>query len=243
MEQQINSDLTMRLLQMERRLRFFQVIVGLAALSLAAGVILLFLRPAPRYDRSAHVLRVKGLIVEDDAGHDRILIGAPVPSVSGRKRKDDTVGLIVLGENGADRVALAAPMPESQIQGVIGKRTGGGSGLVVDDEQGDERGGWGILDNDGRVTLGLDFPHGNGEAISLGVLPGETSISIHDTKTIMRASLLERNDASPIIVGLDLRNPKTADVTTVRLNPYLVNHVAIQATDEALNTALDNASR
>lgn len=228
---------------MEGRLRAFQVLFGVTAIALAVALISLFLRPTLRYDQASNVLRVRGLIVEDDAGHDRILIGAPIPPASGRKRKDNTVGLIVLGENGADRVALAVPMPAPQIQGAIGKRIGGGSGLVVDDEQGDERGGMGVLDNDGRMTLGLDYPHGNGEAISLGVLPGETSITIHDSKTITRASLLERNDAAPIILGLDLPNATTSDITTMRLNPYRVKHVTIKASDEALNAALDNASR
>jgi hypothetical protein len=242
MEQGTNADLSMRLSRMERRLRIFQALFGVTMLALAAGVVLLFLRPSPRYDRSSNVLHVRGLIVEDDAGHDRILIGAPVPSASGRKRKDNTVGLIVLGENGADRVALAAPMPAPQIQGVIGTRIGAGTGLVVDDEQGDERGGMAVLDNDGRISLGLDYPHGSGEAINLGVLPGEASITLHDTNTSTRAALVERNDAAPIIFGLDRRTAATSDLTTVRLNPYQVKHVTFKATDELLNAALDNAS-
>jgi hypothetical protein len=61
-----------------------------------------------------NLVRVRGLVVEDAAGRERILIGAPVPAVKGRKRRDDSVGFIVLGENGADRVTLTAPMPEPQ---------------------------------------------------------------------------------------------------------------------------------
>jgi hypothetical protein len=242
MEQEARSDLFTRLSRMERQLRVFQVLLSLTILALAASVILLSLRHSPRYDRSGDVLRVKGLIVEDGAGHDRILIGAPIPSASGRKRKDNTVGLIVLGPTGLDRLSLAAPGPEPQIQGVIGHRIGGEAGLLLNDPQGDERGGFGVLDNDGRVSLGLDYPHGTAEAIDLGVLPGETSLSIHDSKSITRASLLERNDAAPILFGLDL-SPTAADITTVRLNPYQVKHVAIKPSDEALNAALDNAGR
>jgi isoaspartyl peptidase/L-asparaginase-like protein (Ntn-hydrolase superfamily) len=93
------------------------------------------------------------------------LIGAPIPKVPGRKRQDDTVGLIILGENGADRVALSAPGPNPQINGRVSKRVGAGAGLLVDDSEGNERGGFGVLDNDSRVTLGLDYPGGAGEAL------------------------------------------------------------------------------
>lgn len=99
----------------------------------------------------------------------------------------------------------------------------------MDDAAGDERGGFGVLDNDGRVTLGLDYPHGNGEAISLGVIPGETSISIHDSKTITRASLVERNDAPPLLFGLDFSGGSKLDMSILRLNPYRVHHVEIKS--------------
>jgi hypothetical protein len=228
---------------MEGRLRAFQALFGVAILALATCMFFLFLRPSPRYDRSGDVLHVKGLIVEDANGHDRVLIGAPIPSASGRTRKDNTVGMIVLGANGADRLALAAPAPEPQIEGVVGHRIGGETGLILDDDHGDERGGFGVLDNDGRVSLGLDYPHGSAQAIGIGVLPGEASISLHDTKTITRVSLLERNDASPILFGLDLKSPTAVDLTTLRINPYRVKHVAIKPSDGALNAAIDNAIR
>ena len=66
--------------------------------------------------------------------------------------------------------------------------------------------GIGVLDNDGRVALGLDYPNGEGEAITLGVLPGENSIAIHDSKTIIRAAFLERKDAAPIMYGVSFLN-------------------------------------
>lgn len=56
--------------------------------------------------RSSEVLRVRGLIIEDRDGRERILLGAPVPKVTGRKRADDVTGLVVLGDNGADRVQI-----------------------------------------------------------------------------------------------------------------------------------------
>lgn len=93
------------------------------------------------------------------------------------------------------------------------------------------------------MTLGLDYPHGTAQAINIGVLPGETSISINDTKTITRASLVERNDAAPLLFGLDFAGKSSLDMSILRLNPYRVRHVQTAATDEALNEALDRSSR
>lgn len=40
-------------------------------------------------DTNKDFLRVKGIVVEDDLGNERILIGAPIPFVSGRKDKKE----------------------------------------------------------------------------------------------------------------------------------------------------------
>lgn len=239
-ENQLRSAVELRFTRAERKLKRFQALSFGAILVLTACVIYLAQQSRFQTRHSNNVLRVRGLIVEDAMGRERILIGAPVPAVSGRKRRDDTVGFIVVGENGADRVALAAPVPEPQTQGVVAKRIGNAAGLVLDDENGNERGGMGVLDNDGRVTLGLDYPNGTGEAITMAVLPGETSLQFHDTKTTIRAALLERNDAAPIMYGLSFRSPSTIDMGILRFNPYLVKHVVIEASDEALNKALDD---
>ena len=47
----------------------------------------------------------------------------------------------------------------------------------------------------------LDHQHGIAEAIGSGVSPDETSISIQESKSIIRASLLDWKDARPIIYG------------------------------------------
>ena len=50
-----------------------------------------------------------------------------------------------------------------------------------------------------KFRSGLDDPHGIAEAIPSGVLPDETSISIHHSKNIIRASVLDWKHARPII--------------------------------------------
>jgi hypothetical protein len=242
MTEPVKSELELRLVQLERRLGFLRAALTAVVMAVVVGVMFFSLHSHFSSTQSNGVLRVKGLIVEDGEGRERILIGAPVPVVSGRKRRDGAVGLLVLGENGADRIAIGAPYPDPQSQGKVSDRIGRGAGLVFDDANGDERGGFGVMDNDGRATFGLDYPHGTGEAITLGVLPGETALSIHDSKTMIRASLVERNDAAPLLFGLDPKGTATSDISILRLNPYRIRHVVI-ASDEALNKALEDADR
>jgi hypothetical protein len=235
------GSLESRLSRAEKRLRIFQVtsvaaIVVCAGFAVHAGLQL-------RNRNSGGIVRVKGLIIEDSSGHDRILLGAPVPVESGRKRHDETVGMVILGDAGVDRVVLGAPVPEPQINGQAGTRVGRSTGFILNDENGDERGGMGVLDNDGRVTLGLDYPHGSAEAISLAVLPDETSLQIHDSKTMVRAALVERKDSPPILFGLNLAKPSKIDMGVLRLSPYMSKHVITDASDAALNKALDDAGR
>jgi hypothetical protein len=183
---------------------------------------------------------VRGIVIEDDKGHERVLIGAPIPKVAGRKRQDDTAGLIILGENGADRVALAAPVPDPQINGHVSKRMGSGAGLLVDYSEGNERGGFGVLDNDSRVTLGLDYPSGAGEAITLSVIPKDgASLQVHDTRSFVRAALIERDDSAKFY-GTSFRDKSTLDLTILRLSPYLVRRTVITPSDEGLAKALDS---
>jgi len=156
---------------LESRLRILQFAGSLGLFGcLLVGYFLLQPRSATA-DGSGQVLRVRGLIVEDAQGRPRILLGAPVPKVIGRKRQDDDTGIILVGENGADRVAIGIPTPAPQSGGKVGQRISPGAGLVVDDPDGNERGGIGVLDN-GRGGVCLDYPEPSSrDAICLGVLP------------------------------------------------------------------------
>ncbi len=82
-----------------------------------------------------------------------------------------------------------------------------------------------------------------GEAISLGVLPGESSISIHDSTSIIRAAFLERKDSPPIMYGVHLLSRAKIDMDILRLNPYASKHVVTQASDAALNRVLDDMNK
>jgi hypothetical protein len=131
------------------------------------------------------ILRVRGLVIVDDAGRERILIGAPIPHSRDRVRTDTTRvrmawsarypdaeqymtsyreyrhhtnGLLILDEHGFDRLALGDPVPDPN----IGRRIAPSTGLVINDPKGNERSAYGLLrvGDASRVVLGLDSDRG-----------------------------------------------------------------------------------
>ncbi|OOG54620.1 hypothetical protein B0E47_11130 [Rhodanobacter sp. B05] len=136
------------------RLRILVIIALLAVVALAA-VSLLRKPDAPGKPNT--ILRAQGLVITDAQGHDRILIGAPVPASTDRTRKDDrSDGIIFLGATGADRLAVGQ-MPAPFIGGKSYPRHNGGDGygMTLYDTKGNERGGMGFLGM-GRVGVALD---------------------------------------------------------------------------------------
>lgn len=103
------------------------------------------------------ILRVRGIVIEDATGHPRVLLGAPI-SNQGRKRQDELTGFVLLGDDGADRLTIGTA-DYDQKNGTLQHRVANGVGVLLNDAHGNERGGFGILDN-GRVTLGLDRANG-----------------------------------------------------------------------------------
>ncbi|MBD0332331.1 MAG: hypothetical protein ICV66_06725 [Chitinophagaceae bacterium] len=129
------------------------------------------------------IIRTKGIIIEDQNGNERILIGAPVPFAKNRVRTDttraaemygdnwkifrkyysnyvhNTNGVLILDEKGFDRIALGSPAPDPN----IGRRIGQATGIVLNDERGYERSGYGLIklkSGKNRVVLGLDSDKG-----------------------------------------------------------------------------------
>lgn len=106
------------------------------------------------------VLRTKGLVIEDSHGRARVLLGAPLPSVSERTRQDaSTTSMVFLDEQGHDRLTLGEE-PEPQIAGKVSQtmhRIAPGFGVVIHDGNGDERGTYGWLAA-GRALITLDRP-------------------------------------------------------------------------------------
>jgi hypothetical protein len=181
---------------MEEKLKILQRQVNQLKFLLAViciPAILLFIYSFSDKDSQNEIIRVKGIIVEDEAGRERIIIGAPLPFAKNRARTDtnkikskwavgmgpkymsyyrtynhSSNGIAILDENGWDRIVIGDPVPDP----IIGNRIGPSTGLVFNDDKGLERSGYGLLNVNSqlRVVLGLD--HGNGtEGAALSVLP------------------------------------------------------------------------
>jgi len=155
-----------RIESLERRSRRYALATIVLGIALAALLVSGF---AARKAESEHVLRAKGLVIEDAQGRPRVLLGAPFPSVRERIRSDAaSTAMIFLDEQGHDRLTLGEALP-AQLEGNVSKtnrRIGSSFGVIIHDLQGNERGGLSFLSN-GRATLALDYP--GRDAIGLSV--------------------------------------------------------------------------
>ena len=146
-----------RVRRLERR------IVGTTAICAASVLTLLVITagrliPRVRAAEDAKILRVKGLVIEDPEGRARIVLGAPLPIVRERLRKE-VVGtdLVFLDEEGHDRFRVGDMLPAAP--GF--HRVGSAYGVTILDTQGGERGGMGFISNGGnvnRAVVALDRP-------------------------------------------------------------------------------------
>ena len=149
------------------------------------------------------IIRTKGIIVEDELGRDRILIGSPIPFSEDRVRTDTslvrkhwadkvqvgadeymkwyegyyhgTEGIVIMNEEGFDRVLLGDKLADSN----VGTRMFEAAGITWNDKMGFELGGAGVnTSEDGttRSVMGLDNP--NGEAVHMVALEDGTNALI-----------------------------------------------------------------
>jgi len=90
-------------------------------------------------------LHLRGLVIEDDQGRPRVLLGAPAPNVAGRRRREAVDGIVLLGPNGADRVVISYPGLEPQVMGKVETRSVAipSAGFLINDSEGNERAGLG----------------------------------------------------------------------------------------------------
>ncbi len=91
------ADLHRRLVVLEARERIVRIgfVILLAVVAVSNGM------PEPHAQQPVGPLRVRGLIVEDANGRDRIVLGAPMAGSSGRS------GIRINDANGVERMGLA----------------------------------------------------------------------------------------------------------------------------------------
>jgi hypothetical protein len=188
-------------------LRVFLVVIGI-------GMIALLWKLFVPGDGTPGVLRARGIVIEDSAGRDRILIGAPFPASPHRVRTDSTLarkawagnfedpdqymqwyrdyyhggtGILVMNEQGFDRVLVGDKLADPN----TGKRMFEPAGILWNDRMGFERGGAGVnttKDGQARSVIGVDAE--NGEAAHIIALEdGTNAIAI-------------RGDNGMLLIGL-----------------------------------------
>lgn len=184
------------------RLRKDVRILKLYSVVLTSAALIACLAAFQAHRSDDQILRARGIVIVDAAGHERILIGAPIPAATNRVRTDTARvrqiwgpqfpkeylkyyktyrnsmnGMLVLDEHGFDRVAIGDSVPDPN----IGQRIGAGTGMVINDAQGYERSGYNLIRYGGhdRIVIGLDDDSGN-EGVTLGVIDsGRVGIGIH----------------------------------------------------------------
>jgi hypothetical protein len=203
------SDIRAHIHTLERQILQLKAFVGVLVAVLVIGLTYTGL-PVVQAQSADRILRARGIVIEDEAGRARILIGAPIPAASNRVRTDEkrvrelwagrypnpdqymgfykdyrhaTNGVLILDENGFDRVVVGDPVPDPN----IGKRLGPSTGIVINDESGSERSGYGLLKVDGknRVVLGLDSARGT-EGLTLSLFDeGSVGLAVRDQQRLV----------------------------------------------------------
>jgi hypothetical protein len=95
------GDLVQRVAQLERQLRQTRSIGVLLGLFAVVNLIAWTFPP-----QRAEVIRARGVIIEDESGRDRIVLGAPVPDPREGKRASPSVGLVINDSAGYERFGL-----------------------------------------------------------------------------------------------------------------------------------------
>lgn len=165
--------------------------------AIASSIFMITLLLTGMSSRNKDIIRAKGIVIEDSAGRDRILIGTPIPESRHRVRTNleqvrkewapglggekymeqfasyehSASGILFLNEKGFDKLVLGEKMPDPN----TGKRIVDAAGFTFNDDKGFERGGLGISKTTAgkyRVVFGMDDE--TGEALHMFVLEDGT---------------------------------------------------------------------
>lgn len=240
--------------QMKRQQRLFRITLT-ACISMILFFTFFFLTSFGR-NNDRQVLRTRGIVIVDDKGNERILIGAPFPFSRNRIRTDfekskaawgsrfggqfdwyktnptitnDGAGILIMDEKGHDRLSIGAPAPSSWI-GRIAPVTG----ITINDEEGSERGGFGLIKGGkyDRMVLGLDHATGYEGATIAAFEDGSTALSFSDpdntgrVKLVNDKGMLSQREGIPAnMSGLILKDAKGKTKTLLNgepANPVLI---------------------
>lgn len=200
----MEKDILYRFEQMERKYRNLKFIfIGCLVLGLVGFMSFSFSATATKQTEKFDLIRAKGIIIEDNAGKDRILIGAPLPASKDRVLSNETKhitafgkwdgknkwradykdlrttvnGMAVVNSEGFDIVTVGEDLPGPN----GGKRIGKMDGLLFGNNKGRERAGFGVITPEGlpeRVVLGMDSD--KAEGIALFVMDKVSAVTVND---------------------------------------------------------------
>jgi len=204
---------------LSRRLRVTYLIFG--AILLAQGA--LFFGTGSQaggetVDNSDKIIKTRGIIIVDEQGRERVLIGAPIPQAKNRVFTDKTralaawkdkmpesgkfywdkfdelhkasVGMLILDENGFDRVAVGDQLPDAN----TGRRIGSATGITIHNDKGYERAGFGTIKVGDKFQVGLGMDDEYGEALNLFASKDlGVGLRINDSKNQLIFGTLEPN--------------------------------------------------
>lgn len=203
----MEKDIFKQMQEIESRYkRMKQLLIGFVSITLVGGFCLTFTTT-----NKLDLIRTKGIIIEDENGKDRILIGAPIPHSKDRVRTDTNLvrkyfaselnpenkdkymewykkyrnsafGMVVMNEKGIDVMQLGDKLSDPN----VGRRIFLPTGILLNNQKGLEVGGFGTHTfDDGRsgVALGLDDPKNGREAFHALVLSdGTRALILQDKK-------------------------------------------------------------
>jgi hypothetical protein len=182
----------LRITHLERRVRLltFLLLGTFAAIAFASVIVMRTISASA--NESPKVIRTRGIVIEDGQGRPRLLLGAPIPKIEGRKRHDDlTNGIVLLEESGTDRLIVGDALAPQTV-GAVGQRKGTehASGFWINDSDGNERGGYITTGDDALLTL--DYRKSDAFHLSAGV--DSASMTLRAPGDRLRAMLFTDGD-------------------------------------------------
>jgi hypothetical protein len=182
--------LRQRVTALERRLRWTGLLIII--IILAAGVV-------GAMNMQNEILHVRGIVVTDASGRERIILGAPMGEASKNERLGETTGLAVLDTLGRLHVSVGTNNPLVLADGRKGRRVSTSVGLTIyDPRDGKERGGIGAF-ADGRANICLDYGNATKEAACIAVAPDDQYAAV-----ILNGTPREKDyDRVTMFVGAD----------------------------------------
>ncbi len=157
------TDIHARLASVERQLRRHRLVAS-GALLLASVVALSGWMGA----RQESVLRARAVIIEDEEGRERVVLGAPVPDPQEGPRRSPATGLVINDASGYERFGVGLSADGSMVMGFDappGTGTGGNRERITIAANGQGGAELRVLGHDSRVRAHMSLFRDNTVAL------------------------------------------------------------------------------